>query len=135
MTALRYNRSHKEASLKTMPTVPRRLSRPDVESKVLHYICDSTADRDARKELLHLLLDYNWQNADNEILYESIRVLFDVDPQRILFHLPSVLTRRGFPDISCKPLTGPSLLSSMAAICLAGDLLRLAKRDLPEDSR
>ncbi|HEV2298752.1 MAG TPA: hypothetical protein VGR72_09575 [Candidatus Acidoferrales bacterium] len=118
-----------------MPTVPRRLSRPEVESKVLHYICDSTADRETRKELLGLLLEYTWLDADNEILYESIRVLFDVDPQRILLHLPSILTRRGFPDISCKPLTGPSLLSSMAAICLAGDLLRLGQRDAAQETQ
>lgn len=118
-----------------MPIVPRRLSRPEVESKVLCYICDSTADRDTRKELLRLLLEYTWLDADNEILYESIRVLFDVDPQRILFHLPSILTRRGFPDISCKALTGPSLLSSMAAICLAGDLLRLGQRDAAQETQ
>ena len=117
-----------------MPTVPRRLSRPEVESKVLRYICDSTANRETRKELMEMLLGYTWLDADNEILYESICILFDVDPQRILFHLPSLLTRRGFPDISCKPLAGPSLLSSMAAICLAGDLLRLARRDAPENS-
>lgn len=115
-----------------MPTVPRRLSRPEVEAKLLHYICDGTADRATRKELLRLLLEYSWLDADNEVIYESIRVLFDVDPQRILFHLPSILTRRGFPDISCKALAGPSLLSSMAAICLAGDLLRLAQRETPQ---
>jgi hypothetical protein len=111
----------------------RRLSRPEVESKLLQYACDATADSKIRKDLLQLLLDYNWLDADNEILYESIRILFEVDPQRILFHLPSLLTRRGFPDISCKPLAGPSMLSSMAAICMAGDLLRLARRDALEE--
>lgn len=118
-----------------MPTVPRRLSRPEVESKVLHYICDSTADRETRKELLQQLAEYNWLDADNEILYESILMLFDVDAQRILFHLPSILTRRGFPDISCKELAGPSLLSSMAAICLAADLLRLGQRDTETEAQ
>lgn len=117
-----------------MPTVPRRLSRPEVECKLLQYVCDVTAEREARQKLLNLLLEYTWLDADNEILYESIRILFDVDPQRILFHLPSVLTRRGFPDISCKPLARPSLLSSMAAICMAGDLLRLAQRDSLDES-
>ncbi|HKW88440.1 MAG TPA: hypothetical protein VJN21_06760 [Candidatus Acidoferrales bacterium] len=118
-----------------MPTVPRRLSRPEVESKVLHYICDSTADHETRKQLVQQLVEYNWLDADNEILYESIRVLFDVDPQRILFHLPSILTRRGFPDISCKALMGPSLMSSMAAICLAGDLLRLEQWDATHEAQ
>jgi hypothetical protein len=119
--------------LEMMPTIPRRLSRPEVESKLLEYVCDTTADPETRKELLQILLEYTWLDADNEILYESIRLLFDVDPQRILFHLPSVLTRRGFPDISCEPLAGPSMLSSMAAICMAGDLLRLARLDSLED--
>ena len=117
-----------------MPTFLRRLSRPEVECKLLRYACDATADPNTRKELLQLLLDYNWLDADNEILYESIRILFDVDPQRILFHLPSMLTRRGFPDISCKPLAGPSTLSSMSAMCMAGDVLRLARRDALEES-
>jgi hypothetical protein len=116
-----------------MLMVPRRLSRPEVECKLLQYACDSTADRETRQRLLNLLLEYAWLDADNEILFESIRILFDVDPQRILFHLPSILTRRGFPDISCKPLAGPSLLSSMAVICMAGDLLRLARRDSLEE--
>ncbi|HEV2489597.1 MAG TPA: hypothetical protein VGT03_07300 [Candidatus Acidoferrales bacterium] len=113
---------------------PYRLSRPDIETKVLQYLCDSTKDVESRRAVLQVLAENSWLDADNEILYECIGVLFSVDPQRILFHLPSVLTRRGFPDISCKQLAGPSLLHSMAAICLANDLLRLSSRATPEPS-
>src|SRR5579864_1217283 len=123
---------HPRAFLSMMPSSQYRLSRPDIETKLLQYLCDSTKDLESRRTVLQTLVENNWLDADHEILYDSISVLFSVDPQRILFHLPSVLTRRGFPDISCKPLAGPCLLHSMAAICLANDLLRLSQKSTPE---
>jgi hypothetical protein len=115
-----------------MPSRQYRVSRPDIETKLLQYLCDSTKELESRRTVLQILVENHWLDADHEILYECIGVLFSIDPQRILFHLPSVLTRRGFPDIPCKPLAGPSLLHSMAAICLANDLLRLSSRETPE---
>jgi len=102
-------------------------SRPEIELRLLQFLADATADDSCRTTLIRTLANYTWLDADNEILFEAIRVLFAQAPRDILNHLPAALTRNGFPDISCEPLRQGSLLAPADAVALAGELLRSAK--------
>lgn len=102
-------------------------SRADRETWLLQFVCDATGDRTARGNVIRMLADYAWLDADNEILFEAIRQLFAQSPRDILAHLPAELTRRGFPDLPWEPLKQRSPLASVEAAALAGELLRSAK--------
>lgn len=102
-------------------------SRADKETRLLQFICDATENKPARGNLIRMLADYAWLDADNEILFEAIRQLFTQSPRDILAHLPAELTRRGFPDLAWEPLKQHSRLAGLEAVQLAGELLRFAK--------
>lgn len=101
-------------------------SRADKETRLLQFVCDATEDRSARGNVIRILADYAWLDADNEILFEAIRELFVQSPHDILAHLPAELTRRGFPDLPWDPLNQRSRLTGVEAAELAGELLRAA---------
>ncbi|MGB6822154.1 MAG: hypothetical protein WBE21_08745 [Candidatus Acidiferrales bacterium] len=102
-------------------------SRADKETRLLQFVCDATEDKPARENVIRMLADYSWLDADNEILFETIRRLFAQSPRDILSHLPAELTRRGFPDLPWEPLKQRSRLAGVDAVELAGELLRAAK--------
>ncbi|HLW43446.1 MAG TPA: hypothetical protein VKS00_03090 [Candidatus Acidoferrales bacterium] len=102
-------------------------SRADKETRLLQFVCDATEDQPARESVIHMLADYAWLDADNEILFEAIRRLFAQSPRDILSHLPAELTRRGFPDLPWGPLKQRSRLTAVEAVELASELLRAAK--------
>lgn len=102
-------------------------SRADKETRLLQFVCDANEDKSARGNVIRMLADYAWLDADNEILFEAIRRLFAQSPRDILAHLPAELTRRGFPDLPWEPLKQCSRLASAEAVALAGELLRAAK--------
>lgn len=99
-------------------------SRADKETRLLQFVCDANEDEPARGNVIRMLADYAWLDADNEILFEAIRQLFAQGLRDILSHLPAELTRRGFPDLPWEPLRGPSRIESGAALELAESLLR-----------
>jgi len=103
------------------------ISRTDKETRLLQFVCDANEDKPTRGNVIRLLADYAWPDADNEILFETIRRLFAQSLHDILSHLPAELTRRGFPDLPWEPLTQRSRLASVEAVELAGELLRAAK--------
>jgi|SRR5579859_611519 len=102
-------------------------SRADKETRLLQFVCDATEDQPARENVIRMLVDYAWLDADNEILFEAIRQLFAQSPREILTHLPAELTRRGFPDLPWEPLNQRARLAGVEAVELAGELLRSAK--------
>ena len=102
-------------------------SRADKETRLLQYVCDATEDKSLRGNVIRVLADYAWLDADNEILFEAIRGLFARNPRDILHHLPAELTRRGFPDLPWEPLSQRSRLVGVDAVALASELLRSAK--------
>ena len=102
-------------------------SRADKETRLLQFVCDATKDKSARANVIRMLADHAWLDADNEILFEAIRQLFTQSPREILTHVPAELTRRGFPDLPWEPLKQRSRLTGDEAIELAGELLRAAK--------
>ncbi|MHB8541843.1 MAG: hypothetical protein ACYDCD_13035 [Candidatus Acidiferrales bacterium] len=102
-------------------------SRGDREIRLLQFVCDAAGDEPARGAVLRALADYAWFDADNEILFETIRGLFARNPADILSELPAALTRRGFPDLPWEPLSQRSPLLPDEAVALAGELLRSAK--------
>ncbi len=102
-------------------------SRADRETRLLQFVCDATGNKSARGNVIRVLADYAWLDADNEILFEAIRQLFAQSPRDILAHLPAELTRRGFPDLPWEPLKQRSRLAGVEAVALAGELLRAAK--------
>lgn len=102
-------------------------SRADKETRLLQFACDATEDQPARGNVIRMLADYAWLDADNEILFEAIRQLFAQSPRDILSHLPAELTRRGFPDLPWEPLKHRSRLAAVGAVDLAGELLRATK--------
>jgi hypothetical protein len=102
-------------------------SRADKETRLLQFVCDATEDELVRGNVIRMLAEYSWLDADNEILFETIRRLFAQSPHDILAHLPAELTRRGFPDLSWEPLKQHSRLAGVEAAELAGELLRSAK--------
>lgn len=102
-------------------------SRADRETRLLQFVCDATGDKTARGNVIRMLADYAWLDADNEILFEAIRQLFAQNPRDIPARLPAELTRRGFPDLPWEPLKHRSRLASVEAAALAGELLRSAK--------
>lgn len=99
-------------------------SRADKETRLLQFVCDATKDKPTRGNLIRMLADYAWLDADNEILFETIRELFARNSRDILKHLPAELTRRGFPDLPWEPLRGPCRIEPGAALELAESLLR-----------
>jgi len=101
-------------------------SRADQEIRLLAFICDAGKDAPARGALIRMLADYAWLDADNEILFETIRGLFARNSRDILGHLPAELTRRGFPDLPWEPLKH-SRLASVEAVTLAAEMLHSAK--------
>lgn len=102
-------------------------SRADKETRLLQFVCDATGNKSARGNVIRMLADYAWLDADNEILFETIRELFARNSRDILEHVPAELTRRGFPDLPWEPLKQPSPLAGFEAVELAGELLRSAK--------
>lgn len=102
-------------------------SRADKETRLLQFACDATEDKPARVNVIRMLADYAWLDADNEILFEAIRELFARNSRNILDHLPAELTRRGFPDLPWEPLKQRSRIAGVEAVELAGELLRAAK--------
>ena len=90
-------------------------------------MCDATGDEPAREAVICALANYIWLDADNEILFETIRDSFARNPADILSALPAALTRRGFPDLPWEPLRQRSPLLPDEAVALAGELRRLAK--------
>ena len=99
-------------------------SRADKETRLLQFVCDANEDTPSRGDVIRMLADYAWLDADNEILFEAIRQLFAQSPRDVLAHLPAELTRRGFPDLPWEPLRGPSRIEPGAAVELAESLLR-----------
>lgn len=95
--------------------------------RLLQFLCDAGGDASARRAALRLLETYSWRDADNEILFETIRVLFAQNPRDILDHLPAALTRRGFPDLPWEPLRHRSRLAAGEAVALARELRHSAK--------
>lgn len=102
-------------------------SRADKETRLLQFVCDAAGNKSARGNVVRMLGDYSWLDADNEILFETIRELFARNSRDILDHLPAELTRRGFPDLPWEPLKQRSRLAGVEAVELAGELLRAAK--------
>ncbi|MHB8526340.1 MAG: hypothetical protein ACYDD2_09320 [Candidatus Acidiferrales bacterium] len=102
-------------------------SRDDREIQLLQFLCDAAGDEPERGAVIRALADYAWLDADNEILFETIRGLFARNPADILTELPAALTRRGFPDLPWEPLMQRSSLAPGEAVALAGELLRSAK--------
>ncbi|MGH9732230.1 MAG: hypothetical protein ACRD4A_11045 [Candidatus Acidiferrales bacterium] len=102
-------------------------SRADKETRLLQFICDATEDGPLRGNVVRMLADYAWIDADNEILFEAIRQLFAQSPREILTHLPAELTRRGFPDLPWEPLKQRSRLAGVEPVALAAELLRAVK--------
>jgi len=102
-------------------------SRGDREIRLLQFLCDATGDESARAAVTRALADYIWLDADNEILFETIRGLFARSHADILGELPAALTRRGFPDLPWEPLTRRSPLLPDQALALASELLRSAE--------
>lgn len=102
-------------------------SRADKEMQLLQFVCDVSGDPSARESVIRMLADYAWLDADNEILFETIRMLYAQNPRDILSHLPAELTRRGFPDLPWEPLKQRSRPASFEAVALAAELLRAAK--------
>ena len=102
-------------------------SRADKETRLLQFVCDATEDQPARGNVIRMLADYAWLDADNEILFEAIRGLFARNSRDILNHLPAALTRRGFPDLPWEPLKHRSRLAAVEAVEMASELLRATK--------
>jgi len=102
-------------------------SRADKETRLLQFVCDAAEDKSVRGNVIRMLADYAWLDADNEILFEAIRQLFAQSPREILNHLPAELTRRGFPDLPWEPLKQRSRVASFEAVALAAELLRAVK--------
>lgn len=93
------------------------------EIQLLRFLCASSEDIAHRRELAQKLRQYSWHGNDHRILFEAIGELLARSSQRVLEHLPAELTRRGFPDISCDPLSAASELTPDAALALAKKLL------------
>ena len=102
-------------------------SRGEREIQLLQFVCDAAGDALARAAVIRALADYAWLDAENEILFETIRGLFAWNTANILSELPAALTRRGFPDLPWEPLMQRSPLALREALALADELLRSAK--------
>ncbi len=67
------------------------------ELRILRTLCDETAPREQRAQLLNSCLADSFVVPEHQIVFESIRMLFPLGPltaRQLLVHL----TRRGFPD-------------------------------------
>lgn len=107
-----------------MHSTNNSVSCAENEEQLLRFLCARGEDITLRREMAHKLRQYSWRNNDHRILFEAIGELLARNSQNILEHLPAELTRRGFPDISCRALSAPSSLNSEAALALAAQLAR-----------
>ena len=110
-----------------MPLNTSSGSRADKETRLHQFVSDAAEDKSLRGNVIRMLANYAWLDADNEILFEAIRQLFAQSPREILTHLPAELTRRGFPDLPWEPLKQRSRPASFEAVALAAELLRAVK--------
>jgi hypothetical protein len=97
------------------------------EEQLLRFLCANGEDLALRREAFQRLRQYSWRDNDHRILFEAIGALLACNSQNVLEHLPAELTRRGFPDISCDALAGPSPMKTDEALALAQKLLRASQ--------
>ena len=102
----------------------RPVAREAVEKQLLRFLCASAEDAMGRHTICDRLNKYPWLDADNQVLFETIRDLLLTVPREILLHLPAALTRRGFPDISCDLLETSMPISVAEAHALAETMMR-----------
>lgn len=103
------------------------LARPklrDAERELLRFLANPAAPSRERRKLFVLLSAHAWLDSDHEILFEVIRELFTLNPQRIREHLPAQLARKGFPDVALQFLETAQALGAGAALPLARRILR-----------
>ena len=81
------------------------------ELQLLRKLCDESALRAQRLEILQSLDGRDFQDAEHQVVFESIRFLFSrggVSAARLALHL----NNRGFPDVALEKYFPPASVTS-----------------------
>lgn len=81
------------------------------EQMVLSALCQASSNA-ARKSAFRGLENYQWRDLDHSVVFEALVEIASGRPEIIREQLPTLLTRRGFPDIEWGPLFEPITFSS-----------------------
>jgi hypothetical protein len=88
-----------------------RVTTSENELQLLRNLCDESALRERRLEILQLLDGRDFQDPDHQVVFESIRFLFSrggVSAARLAMHL----NNRGFPDIALEKYFPPASVTA-----------------------
>jgi hypothetical protein len=82
-----------------------------IERLVLTALCQLVGNA-ARESAFRQLENYEWREPDHRIIFEALLEIATHRPEVIREQLPTILTRRGFPDIEWQKLFKRMTLSS-----------------------
>ncbi len=84
--------------------------RIEMERQVLCVLCQGTREGPLREFAQHALQGYRWSDSLHAVLFETLTQL-PASANLLRQQLPSILTRRGFPDVDCESFFVPHNLS------------------------
>ena len=65
----------------------------------MRALCADTTEMAARATAVRKLENYEWQGAENRVVYEALREVRESGPLSLRDQLPAHATRLGFPDV------------------------------------
>lgn len=82
-----------------MRTLSTRDEILDAEQLILRSLCQQPFTQRQRKEMIRTLAGYTWRSGEHQILFEALHRPPIATAERLREQLPSILTRKGFPDM------------------------------------
>jgi len=98
-----------------MSKPPDDASLIQMEREVLRALCQGTREGSVRESAKRVLRRYRWRQPMHQVIYEVVVSLPSDAPEAVREHLPSRLTRCGFPDVRWEDFFAPPALSKKAA--------------------
>ena len=82
-----------------------------VEREVLRFLCQATENSPTRGVSRDLLKEYSWSEPLHRVVFEILASFPSPNPSMLRGQLPTLLTRRGFPDVDWEDFFNPHSLS------------------------
>jgi len=71
-----------------------------MERQVLRALCQGTPEGSVRETATQILKGYRWREPLHQVVFEVLASFPTDAPETLREHLPSRLTRCGFPDVA-----------------------------------
>jgi hypothetical protein len=82
-----------------------------VERQLLAALCQGLLDQGRREELLRRLENHAFALPDHEVVFQALRKLSPIKPERLKETLAVTVTRMGFPDADLDIYFEPNALA------------------------